>query len=78
MKFKPAKLKARRYKGMELKQNKETCIISGESSPHMCTPNTVFVFAHTISFINTQSGRPESVAFRGLKLAVKISTSPHS
>lgn len=65
------------------KQNTErrrdkTCTISGESSPHMCNPRTFLVFAHTISFMKIRSGSPERVAFKGLKFAVKTSTSPYS
>ena len=58
--------------------NAKTWTISGESSPHMCNPRTLFVFAQTISFMKTLSGSPDRVAFKGLKFAVKISTSPYS
>jgi hypothetical protein len=56
----------------------QTWIISGASSPHICTPTTLFVVAHTISFISTRSGNPERVALRGLKFDMKTSTSPYS
>jgi hypothetical protein len=59
-------------------RNHATWIISGASSPHMCTPTTLFVVAQTIIFMNTRSGSPERVALRGLKLATKTSTSPYS
>lgn len=54
-----------------------TCTISGESSPHICNPRTLFVFAQTTSFMKTRSGSPDRVAFKGRKFAVKMSTSPY-
>ena len=45
-------------------------LFSGESSPHICKPSTLSVFAQTISFMKTRSGSPETVAFRGLKFDV--------
>jgi hypothetical protein len=64
--------------GGTIRAKAETWTISAASSPHMCNPRTLFVFAQTTSFIKTLSGSPEMVAFKGLKFAVKISTSPYS
>lgn len=77
-KFKDYTTKQKNFTGSINWGQGETCTISGESSPHMSNPITLFVFAQTISFMKTRSGSPERVAFKGLKLAVKTSMSPYS